>query len=490
MKKITRESKGMIVELPSRAFGGLYGPRSPDVFMIYNLPSRGATRLTGRLHQSGYKNTGVFNPLYHGDKDGQISSANWAELKACDWVGISAITRTRQPSITFAREIRRINPNALIIAGGPDPTFNPENYRCLVDFILSYECLDALPELLEETEKNSPDFTKLKRIHFQQDIPWMPFPTPPPEDFVSSEMLNRIAHPYYDAKTLEKVEVIGVETSLGCRGKCKFCSVYKMEGNELRFRSIPYVLEEIEYAHNHKKSVMFIDSDFSQNDQAVELLREMKKQGMDKISNSAEVSIQVTQNPELLDALWDANVRILYIGVESLNQATLSKMKKRFSARQNLEGLEELRRRKFWTHAMTVVGGDGDTPDSVREDVRVLSNLVISAQIFTPTTFPGTELELERRIAETQLDISPSLRDAQHVDFIPQNFTPAGLQRTLYDLYKTFYHPSSTLPRAARVPKEKILDALGFAAISPFLIRKLINNPESSQHLKYLEAIS
>ncbi len=68
---------------------------------------------------------------------------------------------------------------------------------------------------------------------------------------------------------------------------------------------------------------------------------------------------------ETLDMLWNAGCRIVYLGLESVNPATLKEYHKESSVDDMAGGLEALAKRGIRTHGMFVFGADSDTLDSL-----------------------------------------------------------------------------------------------------------------------------
>jgi len=80
------------------------------------------------------------------------------------------------------------------------------------------------------------------------------------------------------------------------------------------------------------------------------------------------------------------------------------------------------------------------------------------------------------------------LYDGQHVVTRPKNFTPYELQKTIFNMYEDFYSLRKALKRLKH-SKDKNL-ALGILIYAKFSGRKMLYNPQTSQHLEFLKEVS
>jgi radical SAM superfamily enzyme YgiQ (UPF0313 family) len=167
-----------------------------------------------------------------------------------------------------------------------------------------------------------------------------------------------------------------------------------------------------------------------------------------------------TVDHELLDLLWNAGCRIVYLGLESVNPATLKEYHKESSLDDMVGGLDALHKRGIHTHGMFVFGADSDTVESLSKTADFASqNGLNSCQFLCLTPLPGTrqtaQFEAEGRIFTRNW----SLYDGHHVVFWPKQMTPYELQVTTLDAHKRFYRGRrvfSMHPTAPRYRKHQI----------------------------------
>ncbi len=143
---------------------------------------------------------------------------------------------------------------------------------------------------------------------------------------------------------------------------------------------------------------------------------------------------------ELLDLLWNAGCRIVYLGLESVNPATLKEYHKESSIDDMAGGLEALANRGIKTHGMFVFGADSDTAESLHHTADFATQHGLnSVQFLALTPLPGTrqtaQFEAEGRIFTKNW----SLYDGHHVVFWPKQMTPYELQEVMLQAHKRFY---------------------------------------------------
>jgi anaerobic magnesium-protoporphyrin IX monomethyl ester cyclase len=262
---------------------------------------------------------------------------------------------------------------------------------------------------------------------------------------------------------VSNVSPFPILASRGCPYGCEFCSVVLMFGRRVR------TIEPVEVVKHIKKvgpkKVFFYDDNFLiSKRRGKELLAEMIRQGVetdfyaqirvDSVCKNGEI------DRELLDLLWNAGCRIVYLGLESINPETLKEYHKESSLDDMAGGLEALGNRGIKTHGMFVFGADSDTVESLDKtaDYAVKYGLN-SAQFLALTPLPGTsqtaQLEAEGRIFTRNW----SLYDGFHAVFWPKRMTPYELQEAVMEAHKRFYKVRRIVnpwPKSPRYRKHQV----------------------------------
>ncbi len=145
-------------------------------------------------------------------------------------------------------EIKKLRKNTVIILGGPEVSYNAEDWLQkfpTVDYIISGQGESVLTELVKNGLKNPEKIISKKNPHFN-DIPFIY-----DDDYLEN---NKNKYLYY-------------ESSRGCPFKCPYC-ISSRTDIPLEFRDIYKVITELDFITDHDiKILKFIDRSFNVNKQ-------------------------------------------------------------------------------------------------------------------------------------------------------------------------------------------------------------------------------
>jgi radical SAM superfamily enzyme YgiQ (UPF0313 family) len=242
-------------------------------------------------------------------------------------------------------------------------------------------------------------------------------------------------------------------TSRGCPNRCSFC--YNSCKNRFYVvRPVSDVIKDIRDIGT--RSVYFIDDNFIGNPKYTEaLLGEML--GMD-IAWGAAVTADILDYPDLLNLMAEAGCRTLFIGFESINNASLESVNKRQNKVAGYEELvEAIHSRGIMVNASMVFGLDGDDRDTFRRTLDWLVKMrieTLTSHILTP--YPGTELYLRMDGAERITDRNLSKYNTSNVVFKPLGMTADELLLGYLWMYKQFYSFRNIFRRMPERKKQRI----------------------------------
>ena len=236
----------------------------------------------------------------------------------------------------------------------------------------------------------------------------------------------------------------------GCRFACDFCSIHAFYGRAMPRRSLRDVLEELEELRG--QFVFFADDNlFTNVEQAEELFRALIPLN---IHWACQISSDAAQNPRLLDLMARSGCIGAFIGIESLNEANLAQMRKKWNVKYGGHA-ETLAR--FYEHGLMVfgtfvLGYDHDTTESFDRTLEFALKSKLALAHFNPLIpMPATRL-YERLKAENRL-----LRDRWWLDdnyrygetlFRPMNMTPKQLEEGCFRIRREFGSYASIFRRA------------------------------------------
>jgi radical SAM superfamily enzyme YgiQ (UPF0313 family) len=176
--------------------------------------------------------------------------------------------------------------------------------------------------------------------------------------------------------------------------------------------------------------------------------------------------------------MQETRCRIVYVGIESIHDATLKKFGKVHNVGSIARCIENLHRHDIGIHGMFVVGVD-DTPDTVAEIVDyAMANDIDTIQIFALTTFSGTAAaeQLRGRILHRDWQYY----DGMHVVVEPRECTAHDLQMAIVRGMQRFYGLRRALGAYRRGRAWRIKYRIG----GHFLLRAWVR--ENAQYLERL----
>jgi hypothetical protein len=227
---------------------------------------------------------------------------------------------------------------------------------------------------------------------------------------------------------------VGIQTKRGCPLKCSYCNYPSLNGNRIRTRPVPEVVDEIEaLVASGVRQFMFADSVFNRPPgHAEEICEEIVRRGLN-VGWTAYLDV-AGSTPEALLRLKKAGCNGMFFSPDGLSQSSLDSLRKGFSEREvwNLlrtvaaePGLKDV---EFLL--MMFIDTPGETPFGV---LKLLWFKALSVLV---------KLLLRRRInvAIGWIRIEPETE--LHQLAIRQGLIPAGvslLQKSREDIMKFFY---------------------------------------------------
>ncbi|MDR3553759.1 MAG: radical SAM protein [Syntrophobacteraceae bacterium] len=248
------------------------------------------------------------------------------------------------------------------------------------------------------------------------------------------------------SKNYGPVKTFAVQTSRGCPFSCEFCSERFYLGKRYRYRPVPDVIDEIKESKG--KYFFFADSTFAgKKSHAAELMEALAPLG---IHWSTLWSSNLCRDEKFMDLAKRSGLLHVNIGIESIEQATLSSMNKRANkVGQYEEILENLRKRGISYSLNFVFGYDsenGSVFDSTLSFLRRNKTPVAYFNILTPhigTPFYERMKAEDRLIDPANIGRWPELS----CHFQPRHYSPRQLEANIKRLYREFYSLRSIFSR-------------------------------------------
>ncbi len=306
----------------------------------------------------------------------------------------------------LAARARRQCPSVVVVVGGIHATIVPSDLALpgLVDFVVRGEGAVALREILRALEAGEQPSSS-GRVLVTRDprfAEWaaLPPPEPPPHAAVPRPRRDLLQQDRYfcvwsgDAGSwLPTIlpRVATLRTSMGCPFRCSFCVVHHLFGGRYLPRDPEDVVDEIaSLAQDH---VYFVDDEmFVDPRRAERIARLLIERGIRKEYVSWARADTVCRSPELFRLWKRAGLRIVYVGIESMEGSILESYGKRCLPETNRRAVEILRELEIGLHAALMVNPDFEAEDFERvlHTIESLLPCELSFTVFSPS--PGTPL--------------------------------------------------------------------------------------------------
>ncbi len=186
-------------------------------------------------------------------------------------------------------------------------------------------------------------------------------------------------------------------TSRGCPYHCSFC--YLTVYQNRKYRPIPHetVLEDLETLRG-KYALAVTDENFigySQKDfdDRKALLRKMIDRDF-KFYWGCQTTVTLAEDPELMDLMYQAGCRVVFLGFEATDQEALKSINKK----QNLgvdykKVIKTIHKHKIAVIASTILGMDNQEKDYHKRLIKELKDIKADfIRVFYMTAWPGTPL--------------------------------------------------------------------------------------------------
>lgn len=231
-----------------------------------------------------------------------------------------------------------------------------------------------------------------------------------------------------------------IQFGRGCIHDCEFCSVHAFYGKEVRRRPFKAVIDEI--VKSDKKIFFFVDDNlFSAINTAEIFCQLLKPLG---IKWGCQISLDMANNPELVEKMADAGCIMAVIGFETMNEANLLQMNKKWNRDNSyFEKLIQIFRiNGIMIYGSFIFGYDADTSDTVKfclEFAIKYKFAITSFNLLMP--FPGTKLyerlKNDQRLLNDPWWLNPCYKFGD-ATFIPKNMTVQQLEQSCYQARKDF----------------------------------------------------
>jgi radical SAM superfamily enzyme YgiQ (UPF0313 family) len=317
-----------------------------------------------------------------------------------------------------------------VVLGGPHVTLLPDEAKSHADVIFIGEAESTWPRFLAEFEAGEYQ-TRYCCVQ------------PPALDTAPISRQELFQRRDYTAGALYATR--------GCVHRCDFCTIPVMYQCDPRKRPVEAVTQE--YASFPGKVIILWDEDIAGDlAYAKSLFRALAPQ---RKWWSSQAGIRAADDEEFLELAARSGCRQLFIGFESISQASVNEVSKAFNrVEQYARAIERIHSYDIAVQAGIVFGFDHDTEAVFEETLDFLEGSGVQNATFNILTpFPGTRLyeRLEQDGRILTRDWS-KYNSRTEVVFQPRNLSPQALLEGYRYANERFYSWSSIYRRLSRSP--------------------------------------
>ncbi|MBD2081400.1 B12-binding domain-containing radical SAM protein [Leptolyngbya sp. FACHB-17] len=354
---------------------------------------------------------------------------DWAEL-----VVLSAMIVQKGDLLAQLREAKRRGKRVAV--GGPYATALPQEVA-EADYLILDEGEITLPKFIAAIQRGETQGT-YRSEGDRPDVTITPIPR-------------------FDLLDFEAYDNMSVQFSRGCPFQCEFCDIIVLYGRKPRTKSPEQLLAELDrlYELGWRRSIFMVDDNFIGNKRNVKLLLRALKDWMAEheypFHLSTEASVDLAQDPELMDLMVECNFNGVFLGIETPDESSLTLTSKHQNTRNSLsDAVDAITRTGLRVMAGFIIGFDNETSGAGDRIVRFVEQTTIPIAIFSmlqalPDTALWHRLKREGRLVED----NANLNQTTLMNFVPTR-PLEEVTREYIDGFWRLYDPVNYLDRTYR----------------------------------------
>jgi radical SAM superfamily enzyme YgiQ (UPF0313 family) len=362
--------------------------------------------------------------------DENVEPIDFDRVARADIVGVTGMTVQRFRMREILTELKARG--AFTVVGGPWVSVQEDYFGPLADAIFVGEAEETWPRFLGEWERGS------HARRYEQ---------------AERTDMTRVPPPRFDLLKVGHYLFGSLQFSRGCPFQCEFCDIIVTFGRRPRVKTAEQVLAELEAMRALGLQIVFVvDDNLIGNKRAVkELLRAVsawQEANGYPLALVTEASLDLADDDEMLRLMVAANFLIVFVGIESPNEASLRETKKFQNVRAGrtmLERVHAIQRAGLEVWCGMILGFDHDGPDIFGAQRAFLRAARISvAMVGILHAVPKTPLHA-RLAAEGRLD--PADVPEHGTNVVPLRLTRQELRDGYVRLLDELYEPGAYFDR-------------------------------------------
>jgi radical SAM superfamily enzyme YgiQ (UPF0313 family) len=362
--------------------------------------------------------------------DENVEPIDFDRCARADIVGVTGMSVQRHRMKEILAELK--NRGVFTVVGGPLVTVMEDYFDGLADVVFIGEAEETWPQFLAEWKQ------RLHQVRYEQ---------------LEKSDMARVPTPRFDLLKMKHYAFGSVQFSRGCPFQCEFCDIIITFGRRPRIKTSEQVLAELDALRREGMRIAFVvDDNLIGNKRAIKpILRDViawqERHGY-PLSLFTEASIDLADDPELMQLMTDANIIAVFIGIESPNEESLRETKKFQNVRAGgtiLEKVHRIQNAGMDVWCGMILGFDNDDETIFEAQRRFITEARISNSMTGMLwAFRKTPL-YDRLVSEGRIDFSDTPEFGTNV--IPLRISRADLRDGYVQVMNDLYTPQAYLDR-------------------------------------------
>lgn len=366
--------------------------------------------------------------------DENVQPLDFARLARADIVGLTgmSVQRDRMREILTRLKAQGV----FCVVGGPWVTVKEDDFATLADVIFVGEAEETWPHFLAQWHRGA------HATRYEQ---------------TERTEMTRVPVPRYDLLPMSKYMFGSVQFSRGCPFQCEFCDIIVTFGRRPRLKTPAQVIRELEALRAQRMEIAFVVDDNLIGNKVAnkEILRAVAKwqqrQGF-PLTLFSEASLDLCDDPEMMQLMTEANFTSVFIGIESPNAASLRETKKFQNLRTDrtlVEKVHAVQASGLDVWCGLIVGFDQDDTTIFQQQFDLVNQSLIShAMVGMLSAIPKTPL-YARLAAQGRLNEVDAGRFGTNI--IPSGMSQVELREGYLRLQQQLHDPESYFDRLDRL---------------------------------------
>ncbi|MCK4824087.1 B12-binding domain-containing radical SAM protein [bacterium] len=434
-------------------------PKYPDTFWSFKYAIKFISKKA--VHPPlGLLTVAAMLPVNFNKKlvDMNVETLRDKDIKWADYVFLGAMEVQRKSAIELIKRCKDLG--VKVVAGGPLFTSSYADFGDVDHFVLN-EAEITLKPFLDDLGNGV-----AKRIYQTDEHP---------------EITNTPV-PLWELIKMKKYVSMNLQYSRGCPFNCEFCDITNLFGRKVRTKSKYQLIAELEslYSQGWRGNVFLVDDNFiggktQLKKEILPAITDWMKRRKRPFIFSTEVSINIADDKELMKMMVSAGFDVVFIGIETPNEASLAECGKIQNKNRDLiKCVKLIQHSGLEVTGGFIIGFDNDKPSIFKRQIEFIQNSgIVTAMVGLLNAPRNTDLYKRLKRENRLLSDCTGNNTDYSINFVPKmnkDVLINGYRNILSTIYSPshYYKRIKTLLREYK-PKKKKKSSIKVSYIFAFM---------------------